>query len=108
MTWENILKRKINWLDAFDKFGFDDGAEYEGQTEKIADFLEENMYSPTLVSAGAHNTYISRILDDDGKKVYPRKGEHSRYGERYLFSKKLLKLLDDEYGRSKESEHIKD
>ena len=66
MNWEDIIKvgyipsdaRKrsaptINWMDAFHKFGFDDGHEYSGQTEEIAMFLQKNGYSAQLVEAGA-------------------------------------------------------
>tara|TARA_R100000231_G_scaffold89779_1_gene67817 strand:- start:679 stop:1044 length:366 start_codon:yes stop_codon:yes gene_type:complete len=120
MSWEDIIKigyipsdaRKrsaptINWLDAFDKFGFDDGAENKGQTEDIVDFLEDNKYKSHLTYAGGHNTYISRIEDFDGEKVYPIEGESSRYGKRRFFPPKLLKLLDGKYGKSTKSEHIK-
>ena len=117
--WKDIIKigyipsdaRKrsaptINWLDAFDKFGFNDGADNIGQTEDIADFLEDNKYYAQLTYAGSHNTYISRIEDFDGEKAYPIEGETSRYGTRDMLSPKLLKLLDDKYGKSMKSKHI--
>jgi len=120
MSWEDIIKigyipsdaRKrsapaINWLDAFDKFGFDDGAENTGQTEEIADFLADNKYYAQLNVSGGHNTYIFQIYDSEGERAYPIDKAGSRYGTRDMFPPKLLKLLDGKYGKSMKSEHIK-
>jgi len=107
MDWENILKKEINWLDAFDKFGFDDGYENEGYTDEIADFLEDNKYYAQSINAGGHNTYIFQIYDSEGERAYPIDKAGSRYGTRDMFPPKLLKLLDGRYGKSTKSEHIK-
>ena len=120
MNWEDIIKvgyipsdaRKrsaptINWLDAFDKFGFDDGEENKGQTEEIADFLADNKYYAQLNASGGHNTYIFQIYDSEGERAYPNEKAGSRYGKRNMFPPKLLKLLDGKYGKSTKSEHIK-
>lgn len=112
MDWENILKKEINWLDAFHKFGFDDGHEYNGQTEEIADFLGTKGYLSYVTKSGGHNTFIraihKRTLSEgyDKEKVYPLDSKESRSGAREDFAPELLKLLDDRYGKSTESEGI--
>ena len=123
MSWEDIIKvgyipsdaRKrsaptINWMDAFDKFGFDDGYENDGQTEEIAEFLEKNGYSAQLVEAGGHNTYITAVNEiGEMRSAYNRGGNRNIRGspERKHFIPKLLKLLDEKYGKSMKSEGIK-
>tara|TARA_R100000700_G_C3135449_1_gene119103 strand:+ start:461 stop:829 length:369 start_codon:yes stop_codon:yes gene_type:complete len=121
MNWEDIIKvgyipsdaRKrsaptINWLDAFDKFGFDDGAENTGQTEEIAEFLRKNGYLAHLVEAGGHNTYISAVIEKGEGIAYPKDGiKFRRSPDREYFKSELLKLLDGKYGKSMKSEHIK-
>ena len=92
MDWENILKKDINWLDAFHKFGFNDGENYTGQTEAIAGFLGTKGYL----------SYVTK----SGEKVYPLDSEESRSGTREDFAPELLKLLDDRYGKSTKSEGI--
>ena len=123
MNWEDILKigyipsdakersaPTINWMDAFDKFGFDDGHEYKGQTEEVADFLYENGYLAQLTHAGGHNTYITAVKEEgEIRSAYNRGGNRSIWGspERKHFIPKLLKLLDGKYGKSMKSEGIK-
>lgn len=126
MNWEDIIKigyipsdaRKrsastINWMDAFDKFGFDDGHEYNGQTEEIAEFLQKNGYSAQLVEAGGHNTYIKSVVKLPEKfqnRLYEYPTDSRRHRDapsRDSFDKELLKLLDDKYGKSMKSEGIK-
>lgn len=94
MTWQDILKQKINWLDAFDKYGFNDGQDNRGQTEEIADFLESKGYTPMVVS-GAHNTYIGEIAKD-GDTVLERNQSHDRDD----LPSQLAKLLDNRFGKA--------
>tara|TARA_R100001443_G_scaffold72179_1_gene80266 strand:- start:37 stop:420 length:384 start_codon:yes stop_codon:yes gene_type:complete len=126
MNWEDIIKvgfipsdaRKrstptMNWMDAFDKFGFDDGEENKGQTEEIADFLSKNGYKTQLIEAGGHNTYIKWVVKEPEKfqnrlYEYPTDSRRHRGSpSRDSFDKELLKLLDDKYGKSMKSEGIK-
>ena len=112
MNWENILKKDINWLDAFHKFGFNDGENYTGQTEAIAGFLGTKGYLSYVTKSGGHNTFIRAIYKRtiaegyDKEKVYPLDSEESRSGAREDFAPELLKLLDDRYGKSTKSEGI--
>ena len=122
MNWEDIIKigyipsdarerstPTMNWMDAFDKFGFDDGAEYKGQTVEISEFLRKNGYLAHLVEAGGHNTYISAVIEKGEGIAYPKDGiKFPRSPDREYFKPELLKLLDDKYGKSMKSEHIKD
>jgi hypothetical protein len=98
MTWQDILKQKINWLDAFDKYGFNDGQDYTGQTEEVANFLEREGYTPMIFS-GAHNTYIGKLLKlggMDGDIVLDKSNSH----DRDAFPPQLAKLLDDKFGKA--------
>ena len=121
MNWEDIIKvgyipsdaRKrstptMNWMDAFHKFGFDDGEEYKGQTEEVVDFLYENGYLAQFVESGGHNTYISAVIEKGEGIAYPKDGKmFPSTPSRRDFIPKLLKLLDDKYGKSMKSEGIK-
>ena len=94
MTWQNILKQKINWLDAFDKYGFNDGQDNRGHTDSIVDFLYDEGYTPMVVGGG-HNVYISQIKKDDDI-VLERNQSHDRSD----FPAELAKLLDDKFGKA--------
>ena len=107
MDWENILKKEINWLDAFDKFGFDDGYENEGYTDEVVDFLEKEGYRVHMTFASGHNEYIPQIDDSEGNRVYPKDEKRTRYATRDKFPTELLKLLDAKFGKSMKSEGIK-
>ena len=119
MTWEDIIKigyipsdaRKrsaptINWMDAFSKYGFDDGYENTGQTEEIAEYLRKHDYEVKVLTGG-HNTYIRSVIStkEDGDEIHFSVG--GRSPERQDFSHELLKLLDGKYGKSMKSEGIK-
>ena len=121
MNWEDIIKvgyipsdarergaPTINWMDAFHKFGFDDGEEYKGQTESIANFLEKRGYTPHIVEAGGHNTYISAVMEGEKGIAYPKGGKmFPSMPTRRDFDSELLKVLDDKYGKSEKPEGIK-
>jgi len=126
MTWEDIIKvgyipsdakersaPTINWMDAFHKYGFDDGEENNGQTEEIADFLSKNGYKTQLIEAGGHNTYIKWVVKEPEKyqhRLYEYPTDSRRYRDapsRDSFTKELLKLLDGKYGKSMKSKGVK-
>lgn len=120
MSWEDIIKigyipsdakergtATINWMEAFDKFGFDDGHENNGQTEAIAQYLRKNNYEVNVLTGG-HNTYIRSVLLKKPKSSLElHYGFNNRSAERNDFNPKLLELLDRRYGKSMKSEGIK-
>ena len=133
MNWEDILKvgfipadagerqmlntGGVNWMDAFDKYGFDDGHENNGQTEAIAQYLRRYDLEVNVLTGG-HNTYIRSVLQkepqkgvDNYKQGITLTGEihfgvGGRSPERKDFSPKLLELLDKIYGKSTKSSGI--
>ena len=105
MNWEDILKR-MNWMDAFDKYGFDDGYENTGQTEEIARYLRKHDYEVNVLTGG-HNTYIRSVISTKGVRDDIQFSIGGRSPKRSDFSPELLKLLDKRYGESTKSEGLR-
>lgn len=57
------------WLEAFDKFGFDDGDGWNG-THLVVDAIESLGYECDTDSWGCHNYMIFDVKDKEGKSVY--------------------------------------
>lgn len=91
----------INWADAFNKYGYDEG---DGvvHTQRIVEFLESKGYQAEYEPWGHYNTLIVELIDPNGKLVI-RVGE-GKYQlgfddpHRYLPAK-LIEMLDEEFGK---------
>ena len=51
----------FHWLEAFNKWGMDDGR-FQELSEDVADFIESLGYTVYQVDAAAHNIYIRKIV----------------------------------------------
>ncbi len=86
-----------NWVEAFDKFGFNDG---DGQVETglVASALNEAGYEVITEEWGMHNTVISSIKKD-GKDLIPDDGQiDTGYDNpRDYLPESIIDLLDKEF-----------
>jgi len=87
-----------NWVDAFDKFGFDDG---DGQIETpmVVWALEEAGYNVESTDWGLHNNVIISIKKDSVELI-PYDNPEYRFGysdPHDYFPEYLVNLLDEAF-----------
>ena len=89
----------LPWEDAFDKFGFGDGA-YGGITFDIADVLEDNGYDVNVSNYGFHNAVIFSIKHN-GQELMPVDDPEVTIGysdPRTYLPQEIQILLEDVFG----------
>ncbi|MEZ5857129.1 MAG: hypothetical protein R3D67_21200 [Hyphomicrobiaceae bacterium] len=81
------------WEDAFDKFGFDDGAGLV-ETQAVVDVLQAAGYRCKSHVWGLHNTVIVSIKTADGEEVIPETATIGYDEPREYLPSEIVGLLD--------------
>lgn len=82
-----------SWEEAFDKFGFSDGA--FAMTEHVADALHARGYLVEVEAWGIHNVIVASIKTKRGKELIPLDRIQFGYDDaRGYLPKRIVKLLD--------------
>jgi hypothetical protein len=95
---------EINWCDAFNKFGYEDG---DGKvwTSTVADYLQSIGYEVEYEGWGMHNTVITKLVDSNGKHIISDDYDLNKFvlgydDPRKYLPKGLIEKLDTEFGEA--------
>lgn len=92
-----MFRDLINWKEAFNKYGFGDGAECE-KTDVVARFLKAKGYEARTEEWGPHNIVFGHIAKDD-VVIMDSSGYNYEEDPAKQIGEELVQLLDGRFGK---------
>ena len=103
LLWDFVrpdeVKYRINWTDAFNKFGFDNGN--RTQTDEVGGYIESLDMEVAFWDYEYYNSVIAHIYHPALKQIVPQRARPGFSNPRDWLPPWLLELLDTRYGRGK-------